>query len=338
MFVNNNSSIHYGGENVNSDFEILSDVNKNGNERPWQFHKLENERLFQWIVDELERGEPILNLSQSINFDNCASWLLFGKSDSSEERKKLKNAPFCRSRVCPMCNWRRSLKLFSQVCEMITKLDEKGDFSYLFLTLTLKNCDAECLESTINKINYSFKKFTFCVKIKNMLLGYMKAVEITYNSTDCSFHPHIHCILQVSDDYFRNYKRADKKRIYVTHREFREIWRKCLGVNYLPQVNIKKIKGVNAKAIAEVAKYPTKINKVFELGDEEGKKVLRTFYFATKNKRLVSFGGMMKEIRHVLNMKDIESDDDLVNKKNDEELPVEDLYWWRFGNYIKSKY
>lgn len=339
MFLISTNSITQNGHVVKvSNENILSDVDGRGKERPWRKHKLENEKLLEWIIDELENKNPILNISQSYEFDQCGGWLLFNRF--KDKSLKLKSARFCKSRVCPICNWRRSLKLFSQVHRMIDELNKVDNFNYLFLTLTLKNCYHDELEGTINKVNYAFKQFCKKVKIKKMLMGYMKAIEITYNKVDCSYHPHLHCILQAPASYYKNYKNADRDRIYVTHSEFRQAWKECLKVDYDPQVNIKKIEDCQGEAIAEVAKYPTKINNLFQLDDEEGKQVLRTFFTATRGKRMISFGGMFKEVRAWLKMKDIEADTDLINadeenKKSDEDA-IEEFYLWKFGFYIKS--
>lgn len=323
------------GKNI----QVLSDIDSRGKERPWQKHKRENEKIMNWIIDEIENKTPILNTSQAFHFEKCGEWLLFNRY--KDQSLKLKKACFCKSRVCPMCNWRRSLKLYSQVHRMIDELNKVEEYNYLFLTLTLKNCYDEDLEKTINKINYAFKQFCKKAKIKKFLMGYMKAIEITYNKKDDSYHPHLHCILQAPTSYYKNYKYADRERIYVTHSEFKQAWKECLKVDYEPQVNIQKIEEVSGKAIAEVAKYPTKINNLFKLSDDDGKRVLRTFFTATKGKRMISFGGMFKEVRAYLKMKDLEEDTDLINtgddeNKNADDEAVEELYWWRFGLYIKS--
>ena len=67
-------------------------------------------------------------------------------------------AEFCRHRLCPTCNWRKSLKLFSQMKEVSARLLQ--DFPgarYLFLTLTVKNCSGAELAQTIDKMNFGFK-------------------------------------------------------------------------------------------------------------------------------------------------------------------------------------
>ena len=34
------------------------------------------------------------------------------------------------------------------------------------------------------------------------MLGYMRAIEVTYNQQEDTYHPHIHCIFAVKAQYF----------------------------------------------------------------------------------------------------------------------------------------
>ena len=43
----------------------------------------------------------------------CATRLIYGIGEDGKRR--LRAANFCRVRLCPICQWRRSLKLYSQM-------------------------------------------------------------------------------------------------------------------------------------------------------------------------------------------------------------------------------
>ena len=60
-----------------------------------------------------EKHGHLLSESRMKDLEECADELLF--LQDAEGNRRLKQGNFCRIRVCPMCNWRRSLKLFSQV-------------------------------------------------------------------------------------------------------------------------------------------------------------------------------------------------------------------------------
>ena len=117
--------------------------------------------------------------------------------------KRLHGANFCRNRLCPMCNWRRSLKMYSQVSQITDKILTTRKSRFIFVTLTVKNPDAEHLTETLDLMNKGFKYITSksqtfapAQKFKESLQGYIKATEITYNSKENTYHPHIHCIFK----------------------------------------------------------------------------------------------------------------------------------------------
>lgn len=272
---------------------------------------------------------------------SCASYLEF-KLNIETEEKKLHKAFFCRARLCTMCNWRRSKKIFGQVATIVNELEKFDKYEYIFLTLTLKNCSADELENTINLLNKSFNRMNDNnKKVKKICKGYFKAVEVTYNKNENNYHPHIHCIMVVEKNYF-------KSKDYIKKTEWEIIWQKYLQVDYLPMVDVRKVKTANyKKAVAEVSKYTVKSKDIL-LRDEDGKinekltdKNILTLHFALKGKRLVSFGGIMKQLHKNLNLEDLNNDDiDLVNtdfEDNDELVNYIILkFRWSVGykNYI----
>lgn len=75
------------------------------------------------ILDEPIRSQRVFE---------CGSFLEFRVSESESN---LQVANFCKDRLCPMCNWRRSLKIFGQVSQVMNQMDE---YDFLFLTLTVR--------------------------------------------------------------------------------------------------------------------------------------------------------------------------------------------------------
>ena len=74
-----------------------------------------------------------------------------------KEKKKIKASKFCRVRLCPVCQWRRSLKMFGQVKKITDKiLESDKSIRFIFGTFTIKNCVAEDLETCINILNNKF--------------------------------------------------------------------------------------------------------------------------------------------------------------------------------------
>ena len=150
------------------------------------------------------------------------------------------------------------------------------------------------------------------------------------------YHPHFHVLIVVDKSYF-------KSRKYLKHEEWQELWSKATRLDYLPQVNIKKIKGNSAEAVAEVAKYSTKDSDyVIEKNIDLSMNVVETLDYALQRRRLVSFSGIMKEWHKKLNLDDAEDGDLIhIDSEKDEDLESEltlETYAWNVGymNYIKK--
>ena len=237
--------------------EILSDKRPNGEERPWRLHKMNSLKLHSLYGKALRVDNSVITENRLQSLEQCGDNLLFSVNDKKE--KRLKGANFCRLRTCPMCNWRKSLKMFGQTNKITDKiLEQLPTTRFIFVTFTVKNCSAEKLEETINLMNQGFKsltdktkKISCTTKFKENLLGYMRAMEVTYNSDEDTYHPHIHCIFAVKAGYF-------KGNGYIKKSDWQAIWGECCHTDYEPIVKVQTIKNSTAKAVAEVAKYPVK--------------------------------------------------------------------------------
>ncbi len=302
-------------ENVNLETtrgtgEILQDFSTTGKERPWKLHKRENLRLVEIYKMTKEKKLNLISDSRLFDLEHCADTLLF--MQNAEGKKKLKSANFCRLRLCPMCQWRRSLKMFGQVKKITDKiLESDKSIRFIFGTFTIRNCDAKDLEACIDNLNKKFRylvasslTFAPAKKLKQNLLGYLKAVEVTYNTKDKTYHPHLHVIFAVRNTFFSSSK------YYMSKKEWISLWQQALGVDYKPQTDIRAIKSGTAKAVAEVAKYPVKTAPILKL-DDEAVEVLKTLTLSLNKKRFVSYGGIFKTIKQELKLQDVETDKDL---------------------------
>ena len=277
--------------------EILSDLKPSGKERPWKTYKRLGTFLFQLYGRAREIDESCISPSAYFALERCCSWLMFRRYVEGSVLK-LHKADFCRHRLCPVCNWRKSLKLFSQMKEVSGQLLQ--DFPgarYLFLTLTVKNCSGAELARTIDAMNFGFKLLVNAGKtnasakpVKANLLGYAKATEIKYDAEKIitkdmyakqknyyiarglkvgsvnpnydMYHPHFHVLLMVKGDFFRTG--------YIKQDQWADIWQDCMKLDYTPQVHIRTVKANKREseesaadaaltaAISETMKYPVK--------------------------------------------------------------------------------
>ncbi|RIN38584.1 protein rep, partial [Staphylococcus simulans] len=181
--------------NENQDVETLKDVSKSGKERPWREKKIDNVSY----ADILE----ILKIKKAHNVRECGNILEFKPTD--EGYLKLHKAWFCKSKLCPICNWRRAMKNSYQAQKIIGEvIREKPKSRWLFLTLSTRNAvDGETLEESLSEMTKAFHKLFKYKKVSNNLIGFMRSTEVTVNHKDGSYNQHMHVLLCVESKYFR---------------------------------------------------------------------------------------------------------------------------------------
>lgn len=318
--------------------------------------KLEQEVSSRWTPKKVQNSvltQVYDNLSDKLGFStqkiervsNCGSYLEFHNTASGY---KLKMANFCRDRLCPMCQWRRSLKMFSQVskcCDFIISDPQYSEVKFAFLTLTVRNAKSQDLKETIDKLLSAYWKLTHKTKLfrKSIILGSMRSIEVTYNTYRKDWHPHIHVILVLSSEYFC-------KENYLTQKQWSELWASCIDVSYNPVIDIRVIKNYHVgndvqinqdaikKAVAEVAKYSVK-GSDFLFPDDLGysEELVKILHPALSGRRLYGFTGLFNDVRKKLNLDDPD-DGDLVHL-DDESMNTEIAdqvitYHWKAGGYI----
>lgn len=331
----------------------LQDTTKNGKERDWKGKK----RRSKIVANHYEAGN-LLKKAERMN--ECANVLKFKQQD---ETLKLYQAYFCKVRFCPMCAWRRSLKIAFNNKKVVETVNERRKVQWLFLTLTIRNCEGNELKSTLDDMTKAWNRFAGYTKVKKSVLGYFRALEVTKNRKSDSqwngtYHPHFHVLICVPSSYFK------KKELYITQSDWTSFWQKAMRLDYTPIVHVQKVKPKDSldleeieedireqigqqKALLEISKYPVKDTDIIE-GDivtEENVETLKTFEAALSYKRLISYGGLMKDIHKELNLQDVEDQDaDLIeiDNENKDELAnsiTEVVAYWNFGlnDYVISK-
>lgn len=261
----------------------------------------------------------------------CGNFLEFALKENQitkDTKNKLSGANFCKNRFCPMCSWRRVRNITGQLKDAFTAIQEKEKVATLFLTLTVSNPDVKDLKSTIEKMNKSFQRLAQTKAYKKAVLGHFKSIEILGDKTPKGqAHPHFHILLVVKENYF-------KKSDYINKSEWTEMWKKALGVDYTPVVDVRRIKSKNENfsdidsAIIETVKYSVKHTELTKRSNED----FYYFYTQTKGMRFISAGGILKEHLNLIKI-----DEDLINlKKDNEALWIEIarlIYTWQNGEY-----
>lgn len=242
-----------------------------------------------------------LGLTQrAVRVDGCGSFLEW---HIQADVQKLAHANFCKDRLCAMCSWRRSLKIFGQVSQVMTVLQGQG-YEFLFLTLTVKNCSGSELGATLAKMQKAWERLQHRSRLRGVIAGTFRAIEITRNAKTGQYHPHYHVILAVNPDYFH--------KSYIKQAEWGEIWRTCCGLDYDPIIDIRNIKsgskGVSG-AVAEVAKYAVKGSDYLRGTWSERASAVNDLLAGLTQRKLVSWTGCFLDAVKLLRLDDVENGD-----------------------------
>lgn len=322
---------------MDNDINIASESQLIDGSNDWNHKKNKNLEL-----SEVYKRLGIEN--KAFKIKNCGTYLEF-KRFKKDNEFKLYNANFCKQRLCPMCSWRRSKKIFGQVSKIMETLTREKTYRFIFLTLTQKNVEGKKLNDELDKIFKAWNSFTKRKQFKHSVVGWFRALEITHNVDEQSenydtYHPHFHVILMVEQSYF-----TDKEK-YISKKLMMQLWRSALKIDYDPTVFIETVKNKKGKGIAgvvaEVAKYTVKEDDFIISDNEElTDQSVSILDQAMTNRRLIAFGGKMKEVHKLLNLDDAENGD-LINTDQDqienEELDyILEKYRWDIGykQYIK---
>ncbi|PTI48099.1 protein rep, partial [Staphylococcus xylosus] len=295
--------------NENQDNETLKDMTKSGKQRPWREKKIDNVSY----ADILE----ILKIKKAFNVKQCGNVLEFKPTD--EGYLKLHKTWFCKSKLCPVCNWRRAMKNSYQTQRVIEEVvKEKPKSRWLFLTLSTRNAiDGEHLNQSLKEMSQAFNKLKMYSKVKKNLIGFMRSTEVTVNENDGSYNQHMHVLLCVENKYFRGSEN------YISQKEWLDLWQKALQVNYKPVLDIKAItpnkkgdKDIQA-AIKETSKYSVKSSDYLTGDHEKDAEIVSDLEQGLHRKRMLSYGGLLKQKHKILNLDDAE-EGDLVKTSDDE--------------------
>ena len=277
----------------------------------------ERKKLQEKNLPDLQRACRALGKSQDYikRITECGDFIKI----TAEGKTKILN--LCKNRLCVVCAWRRSIKLYGETVRMFDYLNQKYKYKFLFLTVTVKNVPAEDLTSQINHLNASYKRLYESKAFKRFSRGNIKNVEITYNQKSETFHGHIHSIIAVDDDYFIN---KDK---YTGQATLRRIWERSARVSYYTQVDVRKIDTSDTNAIAECCKYAAKISNVYQIADTSHREfVIKTLIRAIHNRRLHTLSKCFKEAAAAVKINDDETDEDGCLIK-----PTDKVFKWVSG-------
>lgn len=186
---------------------------------------------------------------------------------------KVYRAFFCKVRLCPLCAWRRSLKITMHVREILSAMmQDNPDLEFIFCTFTVPNVTAQDLKPKLNEMLKAWRRMTHSSnnirssvpnRFNNSVLGWYRGLEVTRNTEPYkviylpngtkqyvydengqkvpnpwynTYHPHFHCIFVVDKRYFDM-----KNKLYLNHNDWLNMWRWAMNDPTITQVDARKI-------------------------------------------------------------------------------------------------
>lgn len=309
--INNRSGVPILSHNTTPQLapSILIDYNARGKVRPWARHKAESQIIAMAMQ---ANGEH----SYAMRMSRCADRLWFRRAEDGS--LYLDSARFCRVRLCPMCQWRRSLKIAAQVrdCDAWAQAQRaatgRKPWRHYMLTLTIPNVAAAALGQTLDMLAKAWDKLSRRAPVKRAMRGgYIRATEITYNSESDTYHPHMHILVLCNASYFNS-------RDYIARDTWLNLWREATGDPSITQLDVRSIKAEEkddtkpadvSPVVAEVCKYTTKASDYIlpEIGQMVD--VVATLTAACRDRRFLGMSGEYRKAQRALHLDDPETGD-----------------------------
>lgn len=335
----------------------LHDSDSRGKERDWKGKKMRNELLAAAYHDIDQKKESRLR--------ECGKVLTYRVYEDGT--KQLDSMVSCRVRLCPICTWRRSLKIFAQTKEIVDEVAKRYGYRWVMLTLTIRSVDAAHLSGCLDDLLSGWNRLMQLKAVKAVCKGWYRSLEIVHdcnpyitremwdgcperhiksrkiwyqkhgykvgdvNPAYNTYHPHFHALICVSSSYFQG-------TYYIKQSAWAELWQDALRVDYVPRVDVRSVKGATmdeiSKAVCEVAKYAAKDSDYIVPDDWDlTVDTVRTLDGALNGRRLVAYGGIMRLIKRELGQDDAE-DGNLVHVGDEEAKDGKYRlvsYWWYSG-------
>jgi plasmid rolling circle replication initiator protein Rep len=218
--------------------------------KTWDKHRANADRISYYYATAKE--EAFNQYAWRVRM--CSELLEFRLVPENSEgilKLKLSDARFCRVRHCPVCQWRRSLMWKAKAYKILPQvITDYPKYRWLFVTLTVKNCQIEELRETLAGMNKAFKRLT---ELKAWpAKGWVKSIEVTKGRDGVSAHPHLHILAMVQPSYFSHG--------YLSQAKWVALWQKCLRIDYQPVIHISAIAKHHDPTllIPEILKYQVK--------------------------------------------------------------------------------
>lgn len=255
------------------------------------------------LNEDKDKSRNVLTLSLARNklfrraerVKNCGHFLDFVVCENSDHIH-LASANFCGDILCPVCAKKRARQNVQQLTSVLTKAFVRNPFSKVIsLTLTVKNCSGVDLKETYSKILRAWSKLTRRKEFEG-IKGWFRSLETVYSKDRQDWHPHLHILLFVNRSYFYG-------KYYHTQAEWMAAWAGALGLPpgesvdvFIKSLNPRDFKQTYYSIAVEAAKYACKSADYLSGSNDEIDEKVGVLAKALHNTRLISQGGLFREL------------------------------------------
>ena len=307
--------------------------------KTFDYHK-ENSLLYSVRYGKLfpersKTAERIASCSQFLTYE------VYKNMVEEDLYKKSVKAYTCKNSFCSMCQYRKSRRLFTEMYHTLSYLEDVSgrQYSYYFLTLTVKNPPLAELRNTLKHMSQAFQMMFIrsdskvFKPVRRVVKGYYRTLEYLGDNTPSGeAHPHYHILLVMPKKYRPSYPG------YISVQEWQSMWRHALKVDYNPIIDIKRVRPSRKKgashsamvsAIAEVTKYSVKPSSVLGLCDDD----LRELIIQTKGVQTFTRSKHFRQLKDLLTL----TPDQEVEEAKLWQLVMSEFYSYKSDGYTLRK-
>jgi plasmid rolling circle replication initiator protein Rep len=316
----------------------LRDFTAFGKARPWETRREQTLGVAEAYREVADRSDELRDEFKRVGdlMKDCGTLLEFASAcdhQTGDQQKRLLAANFCRGRLCPMCNWRRSQKVGAELEQVVAVYQQRNPgAAAVMLTLTERNTSAATLGAAVAGLSKGFSLLRKRSEWKRAVKASFRAIEVT-RPREGEFHPHMHILLFVDENYF-----SKAQDLYVSQAEWARLWGECRGLSYHPIVDVRRM-----KRVSEVTKYVTKAQDYLTWSDEvDGWKAdsstIEALHVALKGRRLVAWSRELSALRKELGHSDDDIDEGSMGFPPEYQITHREIYTWRPATLKRGVY
>jgi plasmid rolling circle replication initiator protein Rep len=290
-------------------------------DKPWDTHGAKA----QSVMSMMSEGDD-WQQKKAANMEWCGRYITFAKIGDT---MKLRDARFCRVRLCPRCQWRKSLAWkarWYKAWPEIQKVAPKA--RYFHMVLTVKNVPVNELRATLQKMTKAWDRMRARKTFPG--IGFVRATEVTISEKVVGeVHPHFHVLMMVKNSYFKDHN-------YMNAATWQAWWANALDIT-TSEVNKPFLRAIDPKcgvdavadAVREVFKYAVKFEtKKDERVNGHWRETFLEMDRQLKGTQATSLGGILRTVFR--GEEDVTEDEMLGAEESAEEAEEYRQYVWRF--------